>query len=121
MTLINLTKDNIIYLLLKNIIKEASETSMHDVALNQKINELNQAYNNPTAVDCDQLVLSLMKLGELLTGYDLEDSTLPNMLYTMKERLEELKTRTDIDDRHFKSALLDKVEKFYRNAMSLAG
>ena len=126
MTTLNLNKDPIALLLLKNIIRTTSQISVHDTALNQQIAKLTQAYSNPLAVDYDGLVAATAKLSEIVAGYGLDEEkesgseeptlgSLSGTLYTFKAKLDELKTATDVDSKHFAS-VIEQVEEFYKLA-----
>lgn len=116
MTALNLSKDQIAMLLLKNIIQLASHVSFHDVSLNKQIASLQAAYSNPVGVDYDALYSSILKLSEILSGYDIRKSDLPAIIFKFKNQIEELKVETDLKGNHFHQALLKKVDEFYKKA-----
>lgn len=121
MTELNLTKDPIMLLLLQNIVRGASKISVQDKALNQKVAELKQFMQSPTSVPYELVSGSMDKLAELLHGYELpkdtgEDPTvknqigsLPASLYQFKIRLEELKTETELNTKHFSTAEIEII------------
>lgn len=128
MTTLNLTKDPVLVLLLNNMIRGAAKISLHDNALNQRVNELRFVRKNPTAVQYEPLSNSVSRLGEILAGYQLgnvknkdgdvmtqgnEVSALPAIIYNFKTKLDELKSHTEINQKHFSTAEIDeKVNEF---------
>src|SRR5271165_3854654 len=106
MTALNLSQDPVAMLLLKNIIQLASHISLHDVSLNKEITSLQTAYSNPININYDALSNSVLKLSEILTGYDIGKSELPAIIFKFKNQIEELKVKTDLDGKHFHQALL---------------
>lgn len=136
MTEVNLTHDPILLLLLKNIIRASSRVSVHDAALNQKINELTYFDQHPGRVVYEQLTSTIDRLAEILAGYELKDhqsskndsnveeqegsiGSLPGTIFNFKNRLVDLKTKTDLDSKHFTLAELEvKIEQFCKLAES---
>lgn len=134
MTFLNLTRDPVLVLLLKNMIRGASQVSTHDQALKQRVQELKQAYQAPTQVAYEPLVNTVSRVGEILSGYELnnhknqsgqvmtlgnEISALPGIIFNFKTRLDDLKTKSDLDNRHFVNnnvgdELSKKAERFLK-------
>lgn len=128
MTTLNLTKDPVLVLLLNNMIRGASKISLHDNALSQRVNELRFVRQNPTAVQYEPLSSTVSRLGEILAGYQLgnsknkdgdvmtqgnEVSALPAIIYNFKTKLDELKSNTEINEKHFSTAEMEeKINRF---------
>lgn len=121
MTDVNLTKDPIMMLLLQNIIRGASRISVQDKALNQKVAELKQFMQSPTSVPYELISGSIDKLAEILHGYELPKDTgeepteknqvgaLPMSIHQFKTRLDELKTITELNTKHFSMAEIEVI------------
>ena len=62
--------------------------------LNKQIASLQAAYSNPVGVDYDALYSSILKLSEILSGYDIRKSDLPAIIFKFKNQIEELKVET---------------------------
>lgn len=129
MTEVNLTKDPIMMLLLQNIVRGAGRISVHDTALNQQVEKLKYFLQHPSQVTYETLDQTINKLVEILHGYELpkdtgEDPTvanqvgsLPSAIYQFKTRLEELKTETDLNTKHFSVAQIDIIlDRYYKLA-----
>lgn len=125
MTDVNLTKDPIMMLLLQNIVRGSSKISVHDTSLNQKVEELKHVLQSPTHVSYDGLTGTLDKLVNILHGYELPKDTgenpgeknqvgsLPAALYQFKFRLEELKTETELNTKHYSLAEIEVIVDHY--------
>lgn len=124
MTTINLTQDPILLLLLSKIIRDASRVSNLDQGLHKTLNELKANYQDPSAVDYESLNSIIVKLGDILSGYSADSmkddngSSLAEIIFNFKSKIDELKTKTQLDTKFFSTAeLLERIEQFHKRAV----
>lgn len=125
---LDLTKDPILVLLLNNIVRTTSRISIHDQSLNQKIEELKAIQGNLKSVDYSVILSTINRLAEIVKSYEQthhyeekeigeESASLPSVIFNFIEKLNELKTRTYLDQKYFSVAELEqRIENFCKLA-----
>lgn len=129
MIILDLKKDPILILLLKNMVRAASRISIHDQKLNQKVEELNFIINNPVHVNYADVIGVVTNLAEIVKSYEKTHhvdekevgsdlASLPTVIFNFIEKLDELKTKSYLDHKYFSLA---ELEQRINNFCKLAG
>ena len=115
MTFVNLNQN--LLSMLNELISSASKITIHDTKLLNKVDELKKLIENPTHVDCDSLISTIMKLAEILKAYDIPDH-IPQIIFDLERGLTELNTETLVKSKHFIVAkIIEKADKFFKLAI----